>query len=82
MELVTNLAQLVRYPHFSEDAATALQYLSKYHMCDPNYLFCVGHSAGGQICTDVNLNAKNYFDSGFDISGFKGVNISHVFPCF
>ena len=68
-----NVNQTVTYPDFSQDAADALEYLSNYNKCDPNYLFCSGHSSGGQICTDINLESQKYFSSSFNISSFKGI---------
>ena len=69
-----NLNQTVTYPDFSQDAADALKYMSNYAKCDANNLFCVGHSAGAQICTDINLESQRYFsNSSFNISSFKGV---------
>ena len=64
------------YPEFLEDLYRALAFLSNFEKCDSSKIFCLGHSAGAQICTQAAIEQQGL--SG--IIGIEGIyNLSKFY---
>eukprot|EP01084_Bolivina_argentea_P010898 20333_1 len=56
------------YPDFLQDFNQAFNFLKQYDKCDSK-IFCLGHSAGGQICTQAAIE----MESNNGLIGFIGI---------